>query len=85
MKTLFVSALAFGAMTSVALAAEPIMPSTAPAEPVMLTDAEMDTISAGRWNSPLNIDVKPTIELPIALNVLTADSVANARAREGRF
>ncbi len=65
MRTLLVSALAFGAMTSVALAAEPIKPTPAQVEPVELayaqtgpvelTDTQMDKVTAGlhRGHHPL--------------------------------
>ena len=48
MKALLVSALAFGAMTSVTLAAPPpAKPTTAQPGPVALSDAQMDKLTAG--------------------------------------
>jgi hypothetical protein len=46
MKTILTSVLAFGAMTSVALATVPA-PASAPTGPVALTDDEMDSVTAG--------------------------------------
>ena len=47
MRTLLVSTLALGAMTSVALATEPAKPAPAQAGPVVLTEAAMDKVTAG--------------------------------------
>jgi hypothetical protein len=47
MKTILTSVLAFGAMTSVALATVPATPSKSPTGPVALTDAQLDTVTAG--------------------------------------
>ena len=75
MKTLVVSALALGAMTSVALAGEPAKPTPAKAATVVLTEAQMDRVAAGQLGISL---VSLNLALPIALNVLTADSIADA-------
>jgi hypothetical protein len=48
MRTLLASALALGAMTTVALAAESTAPATAPTGPVEMTNTQMDKVVAGQ-------------------------------------
>ena len=47
MKTLLVSALALGMMTSAAMAAGPAKPTVTPAAPFTLTETQMDKTTAG--------------------------------------
>ena len=47
MRTLLISALALGAMTSVAFAAGPAKPTVTPAGPFTLTETQMDKMTAG--------------------------------------
>jgi hypothetical protein len=54
MKTLVVSALALTAMSSVALADEPKAPAS---EPVVLTEAQLDEVTAGQNINVLNVGV----------------------------
>jgi hypothetical protein len=75
MRTLLVSALALGAMTSVALAAEPLKPTTARTGPVELTSAQMDEVTAGQVGV---CGVCLNLGIAIAANVLSTGSTAEA-------
>ena len=75
MRTLLVSALALGAMTSVALAAEPLKPTTARTGPVELTSAQMDEVTAGQVGVCVAC---ANIAAAIAANVLSTGSTAEA-------
>ena len=75
MRTLLVSALALGAMTSVALAAEPLKPTAARTGPVELTSAQMDEVTAGQVGVCV---VCANAGVALALNLLSTDSEAEA-------
>ena len=76
MRTFFVSALALGAMTSAALAADPITPTSDRTGPVELTSAQMNQVVAGQ-NVGVCV-VCANIAAAIAANALSADSLAYA-------
>ncbi len=67
MKTLLLSALAFGALTSVALA-----------EPVALTDSEMDTVTAGA-----RVDVQLSLNAVDGYVDVTAGRIPPSDTRTG--
>jgi hypothetical protein len=48
MRAILLSTLALGTLTTTAIAAEPVMSPLATSGPVMLTDAEMDSMVAGK-------------------------------------
>jgi hypothetical protein len=75
MKTFLVSALALGAMTSAALAADPVAPTTAPREAVVLTSTQMDQVKAGQVGVCV---VCANAGIAAALNLLATDSTATA-------
>ena len=90
MKMILVSALALGAMTSVALAAEPTKPTPAQAGPVELTDAQMDGVTAGQVVVNDVVDVgNVAVGIPVnaAANVcaVIAACRAEAQQRPGRI
>ena len=76
MRTLLVSALALGAMTSVALAAEPLKPTAARTGPVELTSAQMDEVTAGQVG--VCLIACANVGAAVALNLLSTDSTADA-------
>jgi hypothetical protein len=86
MKTIVVSVLAMGAMTSVALAAEPTSPQTGP---VKLTEAQMDGITAGQLVEVSRNDI--AVQVPVSANIQacvvvercspTTNQPVNARAQ----
>ena len=75
MRTVLVSALALGAMTSVALAAEPLTSTTARTGPVELTNDQMDEVTAGQVGV---CGACVNLAAAIAANVLSTDSTAEA-------
>jgi hypothetical protein len=87
MKTIVVSVLAMGAMTSIALAAGPTSPQTGP---VKLTDAQMDGVTAGQVVVNDVVDVgNVAVGIPVnaAANVcaVIAACRADAQQRPGRI
>jgi hypothetical protein len=76
MRTFFVSALALGAMTSAALAADPITPTSDRTGPVELTSAQMNQVVAGQ-NVGVCV-VCANAGIAAALNLLAVGSAAVA-------
>jgi hypothetical protein len=62
-------------MTSAALAADPVAPTTAPREAVVLTSTQMDQVKAGQVGVCV---VCANIAAAIAANALATDSTAEA-------
>ena len=70
MKTILVSVLAFGLMTSAALAATAKSKPPAQSGPVLLTDAQMDEVSAGAF---VNVQVHANIHVNLKNSQLTVN------------
>jgi hypothetical protein len=80
MKTFLASALVLGAMTSAALAADPITPTNDRTGPVELTSAQMNQVVAGQ-NVGVCV-VCANAGIAAALNLLAANSTATATTGE---